>query len=386
MPRADVVVIGAGIIGLSTGYRLAKAGARVIVLEKGRVAYEASSRATGFLSLRADTPGESPLAQAAERLWDGLDDELGYPTEWTQKGRLWVAASDRQWRDLQSDHKLYARSGIAFDLIDPARCRELVPALAPTVRGGIFTPRSGHANPQRASQAFAWAMRDRGGELRELTAVTGIRSHNGRVTGVDTTAGPIDAGAVVSCAGPQTTLIGRMVGVSIPVASVRLEAMITTPLPPLFEVAIVANGISVRQTRRGNIHINGGPHEWIGVDIDREPEKPNTPLLRNIARRAVELMPSLSHAQVLRSWAGIVEITPDQTTLIERLREPDGMIIATCSGHGFGMAPSMGVALAELALEGRTSMPVGSLGLERFGDLPADWRERRRWQPGQYNT
>jgi len=81
MENFDVIIVGAGIVGLSTAWRAARAGARVLVLDKGPTAYEASSRATGYLSLRGETPEESPLAQAAERLWDGLDEELGYPTE-----------------------------------------------------------------------------------------------------------------------------------------------------------------------------------------------------------------------------------------------------------------------------------------------------------------
>lgn len=386
MSVADVVVIGAGITGLSTGYRLAKAGAKVIVLDKGRVAYEASSRATGYLSLRGEQPDECPLALEAERRWDTLADELGYPTEWTQRGRLWVGATPHQWQTLQDDHKQFTRTGIAFELVDAARCRELVPSLAPSVLGGIYTSRSGHANPQRTSQAFAWAMQRHGGELRELTPVLGIRTEAGAVTGVDTPGGPIHAGAVVSCAGPQTGRIAEMVGARFPVAPVRLEAMVTTPIPPLFEVAMIANGISVRQTRRGNLHLNGGPHEWIDVETTGEPAKPNTPVVRSIARRLYELMPTLGHLQILRCWAGVVELTPDQMCLIERLETPSGMVIATTSGHGFGMAPSLGIALAELALEGHTSMPVGALGLARFGNLPADWRQRRGWQAGGYNT
>lgn len=390
MPRpissTDVVVIGAGITGLSTGYRLAKAGARVIVLDKGRAGYEASSRATGFISLRGETPEESPLAQAAERLWDTLADELGHPTEWMQKGRLWAALGERQWRDLRNDLPAFRTTGIDFRLIDAEACRSLVPALAPGVLGGIHTTRSGHANPQRTTQAFASAMRRLGGELRELTAVTGLSIEGGKVTGVETRAGPIHAGAVVSCAGPQTALIARMAGASVPIAVMRVEAMVTAPVPPLLQVAMIGNGISVRQTLRGNIHFSGGPHEWTDVALEGEPAKPGTPLVRSIARRLVELLPSLAHVPVLRSWAGIVDVTPDQMTIIERLEEPAGLIIAATSGHGFGMAPSMGVALAELALEGRTSMPVTRLGLDRFGNLPADWRERRGWQAGGYNT
>lgn len=386
MDKADVVIIGAGITGLAAGYWLARAGAKVIVLDKGRTAGEASSRATGFLSLRGEQPLESPLAAEAEKLWDTLDDELGYPTEWKQKGRLWVASTEAEWAEMKVTFQQFAQTDIPFRLVDGQEAREIVPCLNADVVGGIHTPRSGHGNPQRTSQAFAWALRDRGGEIREFTPATGFEMAGGRITGVVTPAGTIAAGCVVNCAGPQIAMIGRLAGIDIPVATVRLEAMVTAPLPPLFDVALVANGLSLRQTRRGNIHFNGGPHEWIDVELTTEPAKPSTPVVRNIARRLAELFPGLRDAHVLRSWAGIVEVTPDQVCIIERLSAPDNMIIATSSGHGFGMAPSIGKAICDLALDGHTSMPIAPLGLERFATLAPDWKERRSWQPGQYNT
>src|SRR6202008_2921620 len=161
---------------------------------------------------------------------------------------------------------------------------------------------------------------------------------------VETPQGSIATRVIVNCAGPQVALLSAMVGVQVPLAPVRLEAIVTAPLPHLFDVAMVGHGLSLRQTRRGNIHFNGGPHEWIDVDLTSEPAKPNTPIVRNIARRLAELFPSLAQTAVLRSWAGVVEVTPDQTCIIERLAAPDGMIIASASGHGFGLAPSLGQA------------------------------------------
>ena len=120
MDRADVVIIGAGITGLSAGYWMAKAGAKVIVLDKGRVAWEASSRATGYLSLRGEQPLESPLALEAERLWGTLDDELGYPTEWTPKGRLWAACNEAEMRELEVSFEHFSRTTIPFRMIDGA--------------------------------------------------------------------------------------------------------------------------------------------------------------------------------------------------------------------------------------------------------------------------
>ena len=386
MEKADAVIIGAGIIGLSAGYWLAKNGAKVIVLDKGRVAWEASGRATGFLSLRGEQPLEAPLAAAANKLWMNLDEELGYPTEWMPGGRLWVALEENSWRELKDLREPWNAAGIPVKLIDGAAARAIVPCLAEQTLGGLHTDRGGHANPQRASHAFAWALRDRGGEIRENTPATDIGVSAGKVTAVETPAGPIATPIVITCAGPQTALIAAMVGVVVPMAPVRLEAMVTVALPRLFDVAMVGHGLSLRQTRRGNIHFNGGPHEWIDVDLTGEPAKPNTPILRNIARRLAELFPGLSETPALRSWAGVVEVTPDQTCIVERLAAPDGMIIATASGHGFGLAPSLGQAIAGLALEGRSPYPIEGLGLSRFANLDPRWREKRRWIAGAYNT
>jgi sarcosine oxidase subunit beta len=386
MTAADVVIIGAGIVGLSSGYWLAKAGAKVIVLEKGRVGWEASSRATGFLSLRGEQPLESPLAAEAERIWQTLDAELGSPTEWRPGGRLWAAVTQDEWIELQDTYKLFTETGIPFRLIDGKEARKIVPCLPDHVVGGIHTTRSGHANPQRTIQAFAWAFQKHGGQILENTPAIGLITKDGRMTGVKTPDGTIDTDTVVNCAGPQISLIADMVGVRVPVACARLEAMVTVPLPPLFDVAMVAHGLSLRQTRRGNIHFNGGPHEWVDVSLTAEPAKPNTPIIRSMARRLAELFPSLANAQVLRSWAGIVEMTPDVNCIIERLAEPQGLIIASTSGHGFGMAPSVGLAISELALNGKTNMPIASLGLARFAKLAPDWKARRRWEAGDYNT
>jgi glycine/D-amino acid oxidase-like deaminating enzyme len=386
LQSADVVIIGAGVIGLASGYWLAKAGATVVILEKGRLASEASGRATGFLSLRGEQPLEAPLAVAAEELWTNLDEELGYPTEWTPGGRLWVALEEDRWVELRDLCPQWQAAGIRVQFVGGKAAREIAPCLSERTLGGLYTTRGGHANPQRTSQAFAWAFRDRGGEIRENSPAIGIRVQDGCVAAVETPGGSIATRRIVNCAGPQTGLIAAMVGVQVPMAPVRLEAMVTAPLPRLFDVAMVGHGLSLRQTRRGNIHFNGGPHEWIDVDATSEPAKPSTPIVRNIARRLAELMPSIANIHVLRSWAGVVEVTPDQTCIIERVPSPEGMIVATASGHGFGLAPSIGKAICGLVLEGRSPIPIDGLGLGRFAALDPDWRAARGWSAGAYNT
>ncbi|MGO4317895.1 NAD(P)/FAD-dependent oxidoreductase [Agrobacterium sp. MCAB5] len=387
MNSYDIIVVGSGLLGLATAYQAQKAGVRVLVVDRGPVAYEASSRATGYLSLRADDPDEAPLAEMAEKLWDGLEEELGYPTEWTQKGRLWVAFSDKQVEELHATHKAFQRADFGFEIIDADACRKLIPILSNESRAGLYTPRSGHANPQRVSQAYAWAFQDLGGVILENTPVYSVISESGRVKGVKTATGDLYADRVVLCAGGYNANLLEPFGVVFPVASVRLEALVTTPLPPMYEVGFIGlNGLSIRQTKRGNLHANGGPHEWVDVDADHEPAKPNTPIVRNLVRRMIEAFPVAKGTQLLRTWAGVLDITRDQKSIIHRFDDPEGLLVAAGGGHGFGMCPAVGIAMADLALKGETSAPVERLSLDRFIDLSPDWKAQKKWEAGSYNT
>lgn len=382
----DVAIIGGGITGLSSGYWLAKRNLRAIVLEKGRVAAEASSRAIGFQSLRGENPPEVALAAHANELWHTLDDELGYPTEWVPGGRLWVALEERELEDFRKIAALWRAQNLPVHLIDAKDTRAMVPALADNVVGGLHTVRGGHANPQRSSQAFAWAFLDRGGTIREHTPVIGIEVQGGKVVGVRTTAGVVSAGAVVICAGPQLGLLTLPLGINVPLAAARLEAAVTTPMPKQFEVAIVGNGLSLRQTRRGNILFCGGPHEWVSVDLISEPAKPSTPVMQGEVRRLLQLFPGFAAASLLRTWGGVVEVTPDHACILERASAPEGLIFATASGHGIGLAPALGKAISELVISGRSSIPIEGLSLSRFRDLDPGWAQARDWVAGQYNT
>jgi len=142
------------------------------------------------------------------------------------------------------------------------------------------------------------------------------------------------------------------------------------------------NGLYGRQTRRGNLVYGGGPHEWIdGPDL-ASPERPVTPLLRSLARRLAELFPGAAHLRLIRSWAGIVENTPDGLPVIDRLAAPDNVVVATMSSVGFGLSPASGKAISELVLHGCCLFAdLGALRLARFAGTPPDWRERLGWVP-----
>jgi sarcosine oxidase subunit beta len=124
----------------------------------------------------------------------------------------------------------------------------------------------------------------------------------------------------------------------------------------------------------------------VDVDLTAEPAKPNTPIIRNIGRRLAELFPSLAQTPVLRSWAGCHRCDPGPDVLIDRSPDPDGMIFVTAAGHGVGLAPSIGQVVCALARSEATPVPLEGLGLSRFAALEPDWREKRRWTAGNYNT
>lgn len=379
--RAEIVVIGGGVSGLSSAYFLAKAGKDVVVVEKGMVGGEASGRNGGMISERTDEPDLIPLAVESVRLWATLEDELGYPIEFIHQGRIQVAVSEEEMGDLFTERDEARRHGISVEQLDPSEISELIPGISGRTLGGLFFANGGHANPQRTVQAFAWAFQDLGGRLYQNTAVTGINVEDDKVTLVETTGGNIVADMVVAAAGPQTALLAEMVGVHVPVAPARVEILATAPLDPLFDIALVGNGLYGRQASRGNLLFGGGAHEWIDVGLTSEPAKPNTPLIRNISRRLAELLPAVTDVPVIRSWAGIVEQAPDYMPIIDIPDTPSNYIVVTASAHGFGIAPATGKVVSDLILHGKSNIDISGLTLSRFSDIAEDWRQQRGWLP-----
>ncbi|MFQ5874593.1 MAG: NAD(P)/FAD-dependent oxidoreductase, partial [Dehalococcoidia bacterium] len=262
---AEVTIIGGGVSGLSSGYYLAKAGMDVVVIEKEIVGSESSARNGGLISAAVDQGAVAPTVVESLKMWPTLDKELGYPTEFVGQGRLRVAFTEEHMEDIFQAAEDYRRFGLGAKVVDSQEARDMVPGLSERVLGGLFTPDAGHANPQQTVEAFARAFEDRGGRLYQRTAVMGINVKDGRVSSVETSAGPIATEFVISAAGPQTSLIADMAGVHVPSAPAKIECIVTVPLEPLFDIVLTGNGLYGRQTLRGNLQFGGGPVEWIDV-------------------------------------------------------------------------------------------------------------------------
>jgi sarcosine oxidase, subunit beta len=375
---AAVIIIGGGVTGLSAAWWLARGGVDVLVIEKGIVGWEASGRNGGGC-----THYQSPLFAEEQRLWPQMDELLGYPTEYRRE-RVIMALTEAQLTQYKDHGDICADMGYQYETLDAKQTRELVPLAGENVVGAVHYHFGGQANPQRTVQAYAWALQDKGGRILQHTAVSSILTQGGRVTGVETSLGRFDCDHLVLAAGPQTGALLDTIGIYLPVAPARAEMIVTEPLPLMKIGGVDGNGLYGRQTLRGNLAYGGGPHEWLadtpasGGAIAR----PSTQLLQNLSRRLVELFPRAAHLRVIRSWAGIIENTPDGRPVIDRLDEPDNLTVCTMSSVGFGLSPATGHAIRDLVLDGRCGFTdIDKLSLGRFANLPRDWRTRQGWVP-----
>ncbi|MEI8718777.1 MULTISPECIES: FAD-binding oxidoreductase [unclassified Mesorhizobium] len=371
---ASVVIVGGGVTGLSAAWWLAQAGVDVLVVEKGIVGWEASGRNGGGCGHLL-----SPLYPEMLRLWPIMDELLGYPTEFSPN-RINVAVTEQQLVDNTHSAESAQRHGYRSELLDSKQCRELIPLIGDNVAGAHFYHFGGHANPHRTVQAYAWAMQDHGGRLMQHCRVVGFRTEGERVVCVETERGPLGCDQLLIAAGPHTGRLSAMLGQEVPMQSARAEMIVTEPLPIMACGGVDGNGLHGRQTLRGNLAFGGGPHEWLKLSEAGGFASPSTPLLGHIGRRLIEMMPKTAHARIIRSWAGIIENTPDGRPVIDRLSTFPNVVVATMSSVGFGLSPSSGRAIRDVIVDGTCSFAdIYSFRLARFARLEPDWRELQGW-------
>ena len=375
MKGSDIAVIGAGVTGLSAAWWLARAGHSVTVFERFIVGWEASGRNGG-----GATHYQSPLFAEEQRLWPLMDELLGYPTEYRRE-RIVINLTPGDEVRYRLVASLARDMGYHSEELDVRQLRELAPLASEHALSAQYFHFGGHANPQRSVQAYAWALQDHGGQIRQHTSVDGFELCGGQVSGVRAGGRTHGCDAVVIAAGPQTGTLLANLGVDLPLAPARAEMIVTEPLPLQPVGGVDGNGLYGRQTLRGNLAYGGGPHEWLEDDAFLQPARPTTPLLRNMSARLATLFPRAAHARVIRSWAGIIENTPDGRPVIDRLASPSNVTVATMSSVGFGLSPASGRAVADLVTTGACSFAdIGKLGIGRFAGLPSDWRAARGWR------
>jgi sarcosine oxidase, subunit beta len=368
--RYDVVIVGGGSHGLATAYYLTRRGIKnVCVLERGYIGSGAAGRNTAILRSNYRTPEGARFYEESLRLYRGLSVELDYNVLFSQRGHLTLAHGDRSEAVLTERAGVNRLLGIDSRMIGVEEIRSLAPAmrLSPDaqhpVRSALHHPPGGIIRHDAVVWGLARAA-DRGGaEIHPQTEVTAIHRANGRVTGVETSRGRIDAGTVVSASAGWSTQVAAMAGVSLPITTHVLQAFVTEPLKPLLDVVVVSADLHVyiSQTDRGEFLVGAEIEPWTSY---RQTGTLN--FLEESSRHTLELFPQLERARMLRSWAGLCDISPDYSPILGRTDVEGFLLSAGWGTYGFKAAPIVGSTLAELIDHGRTPDLIAPFALQRF--------------------
>lgn len=366
--RASVVIIGGGVNGCSIAYNLAKMGERdVIVLERKFLAAGSTGRCGAGVRQQWGTEMNCLLARDSMKILENMNEilETKRDIELKQGGYLLLAYSEKEMDQFKKNITLQNRLGIPSKLITPEEAKEIVPYLnTDKLLGGAFCDKDGHANPFLVTQAYADAARRLGVEIYTNTEVTGIRRENGRIVGVETNQGYIATEKVVNAAGGYSHLIGEMLGLDLPVYAERHQILVTEPVEEMQGPMVMSFSYNIycQQSPHGSFIMGfGDPNEPRDYNI-----RSSWQFLEEMAEKATWLLPPLKHLRVVRQWAGLYTMTPDRQPILAESRKVPGFYNAIgYSGHGFMIAPMVGIYMAEVIL-GKTPTMALSLDEERF--------------------
>lgn len=412
-----VVIIGAGIVGLTAALTLSERGVPVVVLEKGRVGAEQSSRNLGWVRKMGRSAPDVPMSLAADRLWAGMPERLGVDVGYRQAGIMYLARTEaemamhRQWLETVGHLQLDSR------LLSAREIGDLVPGGQGNWAGGIYTPSDGRAEPTLAPSAIANAAVRKGAVIVENCAVRTLSLAAGRVCGVVTERGEIRCEQVLLAGGLWSRKFLANLGISLPTLPLISSVIRTAPMEGPTEIAVGGPDFSFRKrqdggytiTQRGALgaplmldhlliglrylHMLRGQHQLLrisfGKDFLRDIRLPRrwgakgpTPFeqIRTMdpavdeginaeaMRNLTAAWPAFSAAKIEEVWAGMMDITPDSLPVMGPSAKIPGLTLATgFSGHGFGTGPAAGELAADLVMNTKPIVDPAPYRLERFG-------------------
>ena len=372
IPRHDVLIIGAGIVGCSIAFHLARRGVtRIAIVEREQVPGTGStSKANGGIRAQFTTKVNVAMSLRSMEILDALASEIGEPPVYRKAGYLFLTASRARLAAMERAVAFQRSLGVPVDLLD----REDALRLAPFVEGsdlvgGTFGPRDGFIDPGALAAFFLREATGVGVELACGAAVTAIDRNAGGPFVVTTTAGAREADVVVNAAGAWSAGVAALAGVDLPVVPVRRHLLMTGPcpaLPPVIPMTIDADtGILIRREGDRALVAYSNPDEPAGFVTAFDASFP-----ARIAAGFERRFPRVAAAglDLRRSWAGLYEVTPDHHAVLGESEGVPGLFFATgFSGHGIMHAPATGEAIAEwITTGGPSSVDVSSLVATRF--------------------
>ena len=372
--RYEVVIIGAGVHGLATAYYLAKDhGIKdVAVLDKWYIGSGASGRNTAIIRANYRTPEAVPFYAESVRLYERLSRDLNYNVLFSQQGHLTLAHTDAGVKGLRERAEVNQLLGVDSRVIGPEEIERLVPALDVSphahhpILAALYHPPGGIIRHDAVVWGYARAADRLGVEIHPYTEVTGIKTSNGNVAGVATSAGDIRTGIVVNATAGWCSTISRMVGLDLPIVTHPLQALVTEPLKPFLDKVIVSAQLHVyvSQTDRGELVIGEEINPYSSYS-----SRSTLEFLQHAASHTLELFPALHGVRVLRQWAGICDMTPDFSPIMGTVDGVKGFVLDVGWGtYGFKAGPVSGKRIAELIATGRTPDILKPFRLSRFAE------------------
>ncbi|UPG74735.1 FAD-binding oxidoreductase (plasmid) [Roseomonas gilardii subsp. gilardii] len=418
LPRqAEVVVIGGGIVGVSTAYYLARRGVSVALVEKGRIGAEQSSRNWGWCRQQNRDARELPLATASLALWDRLAEEIGVDLGFRRCGLLYLSDDEAQIAGWAKWHDFARGAGVHTQMLSAAEATARGAATGKSWKGGVFSPTDGVADPERAAPVMALGVMRAGGTVHQFCAARGLERAGGRVSGVVTEAGVTRTGTVVLAGGAWASSFLNQYAIRFPQASVRASILAVASRAGLPE-ALHTTGVSVTRrsegsyalaisggarvdptpqqlrfarqfvpmflSRRGSLSL-GGRQAWAAghetlrrwrLDAPTAMEacrildpSPDPRQIEETLARARRLLPALADAPVTARWAGYIDSTPDGVPAIGEVAGLPGLILAAgFSGHGFGIGTGAGHMVADLLTGAPPIVDPAPYAPERLAD------------------
>lgn len=365
----DFIIIGAGIQGCATALNLSMRKHKVLLLEKKTAGRQASGVNAGGVRRLYRAPAEIPLSLAAMELWHRIETLVDHDCGFHATGQVKIAESDADMAKLEERARLVESLGFTHEeLVDAKELKRLVPKAAPHCVGGLVSRRDGFAEPYLTTQALCHAAVRRGAVLREYSPVTAIERGKD-IWRVLCGESVYESPVVVNCAGAWGDRIAAMVGDEVPLAPEAPTMMVTSRVSHFLDpvVGLTSRELSFKQMPNGTLVIGGGHRSMLDMQTERtviDFEK-----LKISARMVTDLFPALKKVTIVRCWAGIEGIMPDQIPVIgPSSSAPDFYHAFGFSAHGFQLGPIVGQLLAELIVEGRTEFPIEPFRIDRFDD------------------
>jgi sarcosine oxidase, subunit beta len=370
-PSYDVVVVGGGGHGLATAYCLAKHHGitNVAVLEKGWLAGGNMARNTTIIRSNYLWDESSAIYEHSLKLWEGLEAELDYPILFSQRGVLNLAHSLQDVRDSVRRVDANRLNGVDAEWLDAQQVKEICPIvnISPDVRypvlGATYQPRGGIAKHDYVAWGYARAADALGVDLIQNCEVTGIDVVSGRAVGLQTTRGPIATGRIALAAAGHSSVLAEMVGLRLPLQSHPLQALVSELLEPIHPTVVMSNAVHVyvSQAHKGELVMGAGIDSYNGYG-----QRGSFHVIEAQMAAAIELFPIFARAHVLRTWAGVVDVTPDASPIVGLTPIENLYLNCGWGTGGFKATPGVGSCFAHTVAHGEPHPYNAPFTLDRF--------------------